>query len=63
MVPDGFRGVGRVGNRGGLGRVLAAVWFSGSRRRQAAQGEADPNPAEAQPGRRGHVGPSGHQAP
>ena len=41
MVPDGFRGVGGVGNRGGPGRVPAAVWFSGSRRRRAGQGEAD----------------------
>lgn len=63
MVPDGFRGVGGFGNRGGPGRVPAAVWFSGSRRRRADQGEADPNPTEAQPGRRGHAGPSGQRLP
>lgn len=62
-APDGFRGVGRAGNRGGQGGVPAAVWFSGSRRRRPGQGEADPNPAEAQPCRRGHTGPSGHRLP
>lgn len=35
------------------------MWFSGSRRRQAGQGEADPNPAEAQPGRRAARGALG----
>lgn len=62
-APDGFRGVGGVGNRGGQGRVPATVWFSGSRRRRPSQGEADPNPAEAQSSRPGHAGPSGHRLP